>query len=45
MRLIREDLNVETTAVRLVPLATWGSAELYHTYGSVQAHIFAFEVR
>jgi hypothetical protein len=45
MRLIREDLKVETTAVRLVPLATWGSAELYHTYGSVQAHIYAFEVR
>ncbi len=44
-RLIREDLNVETTAVRLVPVHTWASAELYHTYGSVQAHIFAFEVR
>ena len=45
MRLIRATLNVDTTAVRLIPLATWGSAELYHTYGSVQAHIFAFEVR
>ena len=45
MRLIREELNVETTAVRLIPLATWGSAELYHTYGSVQTHIFSFEVR
>jgi hypothetical protein len=45
MRLIREELNVETTAVRLIPLATWASAELYHTYGSVQTHLFAFEVR
>ncbi len=44
-RLIREDLNVETTAVRLIPVHTWASAELYHTYDSVQAHIFSFEVR
>jgi hypothetical protein len=45
MRLIREELNVETTAVRLIPLATWASAELYHTYGSVRTHLCAFEVR
>ncbi len=44
-RLIREELNVETTAVRLIPIHTWASAELYHTYDSVQAHIFSFEVR
>ena len=44
-RLIREPLNVTTTAVRLVPKSTYFGETLYNTYGSVEAHIFAFEVR
>ncbi len=44
-RMIRADLNVDTTAVRLIPLATYFSDSLWNTYGSAQAHIFAFEVR
>jgi len=31
--------------VRLIPLATYFSDRLWTTYGSAQAHIFAFEVR
>lgn len=45
MRLIRGELNVTTSAIRFVPVATYAGDRLYHTYGSVQAHIFAFEVR
>jgi len=44
-RLIRESLDVCTTAVRLVPLGTYFSESLWSTYGSAQAHIFSFEVR
>ena len=45
-RMIREAINVDTTAVRLIPLDTYLSEELgLATYGSAQAHIFAFEVR
>lgn len=44
-RLIRGKLNIETTAVRLIPLSTYFSESLWTTYGSAQAHIFAFEVR
>ena len=45
-RMIRAQLNVDTTAVRLVPVNTYFSEELgVSTYGSAQAHIFAFEVR
>ncbi|MGI6167960.1 MAG: hypothetical protein ACOYIA_07495 [Eubacteriales bacterium] len=44
-RLVRGELNVETTAVRFIPLATYFSDMLWTTYGSAQAHIFAFEVR
>lgn len=44
-RLVRADINVDTTAVRLVTEHTYASAELYHTYGSVATHVFAFEVR
>ena len=44
MRLIREPLDVDTTAIRLMPVQTYAGDRLYHTYGSVQAHIFAFEV-
>lgn len=44
-RMIRANIAAETTAVRLVPLATYFSDSLWTTYGSAQAHIFAFEVR
>lgn len=45
MRMVRGDLNVEAEAVRLITESTHSSEELYHTYGSVQTHLFAFEVR
>ncbi len=44
-RLVRDELNVDTTAIRLVTEETYASAELYHTYGSVQTHLFSFEVK
>lgn len=45
-RMIRQKLDVDTTAVRLIPLNTYFSEKLQGaTYGSAQAHIFAFEVR
>ena len=45
-RMIREKLDVDTTAIRLIPVDTYLSEELgLATYGSAQAHIFAFEVR
>ncbi len=44
-RMIRENIDVDTTAVRLIPLSTYFSETLWTTYGSAQAHIFAFEVR
>lgn len=44
-RLIRKPLDVDTTAIRLIPLATYFSDSLWNTYGSAQAHIFSFEVR
>lgn len=45
-RMIRRPLNVETTAIRLIPINTYLSEQLgVSTYGSAQAHIFAFEVR
>ena len=43
-RLIREKLDVTTTAVRLVPLSTYLSEKKCEDYGSSTAHIFAFEV-
>jgi len=43
-RLVRGTLNVETTAIRLVPVSTYFSESLQETYGSAQAHIFAFDV-
>lgn len=43
-RLIREKLDVVTTAVRLIPLTTYKSEEKCEDYGSSTAHIFAFEV-
>ncbi|MBQ8804321.1 MAG: FAD-dependent oxidoreductase [Tyzzerella sp.] len=45
-RMIREKLDVDTTAIRLIPMSTYLSEQLgLATYGSAQAHIFAFEVR
>ena len=44
-RLVRETLNVETTAVRLIPRNTYFGESIYGAYGSIQAHLFAFEVR
>ena len=45
-RMIRQIIDVDTTAIRLIPLDTYFSEELgVATYGSAQAHIFAFEVR
>ena len=45
-RMIREKLDVDTTAIRLVPLGTYFSEPIWdQLYGSAQAHIFAFEVR
>ena len=45
-RMIRETLDIDTTAIRLIPIHTYLSEELGKaTYGSAQAHIFAFEVR
>lgn len=43
-RLVRAPLDVDTTAIRLVPVGTWGSEALINTYGSAVAHIFNFEV-
>jgi hypothetical protein len=47
MRLVRGEINAETSAVRLVPLTTHGSEKLLRYYGgaNIQTHIFAFEVR
>ena len=42
-RLVRGAINRECLAIRLVPLATWGSALKENDYGSSTAHIFAFE--
>ncbi len=45
-RMIRQKLDVDTTAIRLIPVNTYFSEKLgAATYGSAQAHIFAFEVR
>ncbi|NLE54497.1 MAG: FAD-dependent oxidoreductase [Lentisphaerae bacterium] len=44
-RLIRGTLDITCSALRLVPLETYASAALYHTYGSGAAHLFSFEVQ
>ncbi len=44
-RLVRIPVEAEVCAVRLTPQETWGSSQLYHTYGSGRVHIFSFEVR
>ena len=43
-RLVNIRLDIDTTAVRLIPLATWGSEKLIFTYDSAVAHIFSFDV-
>ncbi len=44
-RMVRKPLDIDTTAIRLIPLGTYFSEAMWNTYGSAQAHIFAFEVR
>ena len=45
-RMIRGTLDIDTTAIRLIPLTTYFSEKLGKAaYGSAQAHIFSFEVR
>ena len=45
-RMIREKLDLDTTAVRLIPMSTYFSEAIGKAaYGSAQAHIFSFEVR
>ena len=44
-RLIREEIGMVATAVRLIPLSTYMSEKKNEDYGSSTAHIFAFEVR
>lgn len=43
-RLIRETLDVETTAIRFIPLATYGTDLVSETNGSGLAHVFAFDI-
>ena len=45
-RMIREKIDVDAVAVRLIPVSTYFSEKLGRAaYGSAQAHIFSFEVR
>jgi len=44
-RFIRENIQVTTKAIRLIPLSTYQSERKGEDYGSSTAHIFAFEVR
>ena len=44
-RFIRLDIDVVTTAIRLIPLSTYQSEKKNEDYGSSTVHIFAFEVR
>lgn len=39
------EIKAETTAVRLMPKNTYFSESLWTTYGSAQAHIFAFDIK
>ena len=42
-RLVRGAVGRECLGLRLVPLATWGSALKENDYGSSTAHVFAFD--
>lgn len=44
-RMINGIVNRDTTAIRLIPKNTYFSESLWTTYGSAQAHIFAFDVQ
>ena len=44
-RMIIGKIDADTTAVRLIPKTTYFSETLWNTYGSAQAHIFAFDVK
>ncbi len=44
-RLITGKIKLWTTGVRLIPKNTYFSASLWTTYGSAQAHIFAFDIK
>lgn len=45
-RMIREKLDINTTAIRLIPINTYFSEAMGpSTYGSAQAHIFSFEIK
>lgn len=43
-RMIKGEIKRETTGVRLIPKTTYFSESLWTTYGSAQAHIFAFDL-
>ena len=43
-RLIRESLNITTSALRFIPLATYETDRITETYGSGQAHVFSFDI-
>lgn len=43
-RLIRAEINADTTAVRLIPRSAYFSESLWNTYDSAQVHIFAFDL-
>ena len=43
-RMIKGEIDADTTAVRLIPKTTYFSESLWTTYGSAQAHIFAFDL-
>ena len=44
-RLVRQAIDVTTTAIRLIPLSTYQSERKCTDYGSSTAHIFAFDVK
>lgn len=43
-RMIKGEISAKTSAVRLIPKTTYFSETLWNTYGSAQAHIFAFDL-
>lgn len=43
-RMIKENINVDTTAVRLIPKTTYFSETLWNDYGSSQVHLFSFDL-
>ena len=43
-RMIKGNIDADTTAVRLIPKTTYFSETLWNTYGSAQVHLFAFDL-